>query len=185
MLSFETVFSGKVRSFKTVYSRKVSSFELNSPRTLPARLASCSCLVYDLSWGEKNHCFFTPSPRILHHGISTGLLWLIDFEVVFKSFTVQRHFFVMRHISCTNAICMFNWSRNYVFKVNKLHFFTHRMGAKKICVSTTSYWAPHWHCLFWPAFKPVSVFPVYLNLVAPLQLSFIFSSEPIIGFSFN
>ena len=35
---------------------------------------------------------------MFYQGISTGLIWLIDFEVVLKSFTVQTHFFVETYI---------------------------------------------------------------------------------------
>ena len=63
--------------------------------------------------GGKNHHFFTtPAPphHTLHHSISTGLIWLIDFEVVFKSFTMPTYFKVVRRISCTNAV----WQCTYI-----------------------------------------------------------------------
>ena len=41
--------------------------------------------------GKKHHFFTAPPPPKFHHSISTGLIWLIDFKVVFKG-TVQRDF---------------------------------------------------------------------------------------------
>ena len=40
------------------------------------------------------------------------------FEVVFNSFTVQTYFYVVRRISCTNAVHIASRSRNFVFKFN-------------------------------------------------------------------
>ena len=67
-------------------------------RTLPAHLACHPYLVYNLSWGKKTTTFLTSPPHMFYHSISTGLIWLIDFEVVLKSFTVQTHFFVETYI---------------------------------------------------------------------------------------
>ena len=67
-----------------------------SCRTLPDRPASCPYLVSNFFLGEKTTAFVTPPPRMFHHGISKGLIWLIDFEVVLKSFTMQTYFFVVR-----------------------------------------------------------------------------------------
>ena len=56
---------------------------------------------------------------MFHHGISTSLIWLIDFEVVFESLTLQTLFFVLRRISCKNAFCIVSWSRNFVLKLTR------------------------------------------------------------------
>ena len=61
----------------------------------PYLLASLHILYLDLYFfrGEKTIVFFPSPPCTFHNGISTGLIWLIDFEVV------QTQFFVMRRIS--------------------------------------------------------------------------------------
>ena len=75
---------------------------------------------------------------------------------------MQTHFFVVRRISCTNAVhihyTVVSWSRNFVFKVDGWCFLTHRWvgGREKICVSMTLDRAPHWRCLSWWVLKPVS-----------------------------
>ena len=125
---------------------------LRIKRTLAACLAFRLYLVYYLSWGKGAHCFFTPPPCTFHHSISTGLIWLIKFEVVLKSFIVQTYFFFVRRISRTNATHIVSWSRNFVFKVNKWRFLAPGWvgGHEKICVLMTPDQAPHLHCSsFW------------------------------------
>ena len=113
-------------------------------RTLPACLASHLYLDLNLFLGKKTHCFLPPPTLYVSSRISTGLIWLIDYEVVFDFFTVQTQFFVMRHISCTNAVRIVSWSCNFVFKVKEWRFFTHGWvgGFTKNCVSMTPDWAP-------------------------------------------
>ena len=114
-------------------------------RTLPACLASHPVPI-DLYF----FCTF-------HHGISSGLIWLIDFEVV------QTQFFVMRCISCTNAVCIVSWSPNFVIKVNEWLFLPTGgwVGAKK----TVCQWhqtGPHTETVsFGGLWKPVYPYFTY------------------------
>ena len=98
---------------------------VNIFRTLPDHLASHLYLVHNFFWGGKNpHCMF-------HQSISIGLIWLIDFEVVYESFTVQTQFFVVRCISCTNAVCIVSWYFN-LFLSWRMTFLDPPGGREKI-----------------------------------------------------
>ena len=110
-------------------------------RTLPACLNSRLYLVYNLSWGE-NPPLFTPPTWTFHHSISTGLIWLIDFEDVFKSFTVQTYFFVMRHISCTNSQLMSEifWPTEWNVGREKIVCCCHRVRPHKTPLVLVGFW---------------------------------------------
>ena len=56
---------------------------------------------------------------------------------------------------------------------------------EKICVSTTSYWGPHWRGSFWGVLKPVSYISDIFEFCRATLVVFYFWSEAIIGFSFN
>ena len=91
----------------TVHSDIKQCVILNLPSVRePYLLASLHIPYLDLYFllGEKPSfptplCFITASVQVW--------IWLIDFEVV------QTQFFVVRRISCTNAVRIVCWSRNF------------------------------------------------------------------------
>ena len=139
---------------------------LNFQRTLPARLASRPCLVYDLSWGEKPLLFYPlPSYSSSRHQYRPTLI-----DWFWSSFWV--FFYADTFLCCETDILYqcypYSWSRNFLFKVNTWRFFYPRVGG---CMRTGAHTDAVSFGGFWNRFP---TFLIYLNFVAPLLVVFYF-----------